>query len=278
MQIARTISSFRSLRRSSVGKVGFVPTMGALHEGHLSLLQHARLECDVVVASIFVNPKQFGPTEDFGKYPRVFDQDCQLLTNAKVDYLFAPSPEEMYPTNNIVSIALKDIPDTKEGVSRPGFFNGVALVVAKLFNIVQPDTAYFGQKDAIQCILLKNLVADFNFPIDLKVIPTLREADGLAMSSRNRYLNSEERALAPIFAKALFAAKQVATQNPERQPILEAALSVLSDPRIEIGYLSLASLSNGKEVDVVPNEGALLSGAIKIGSTRLIDNVIIELK
>jgi len=196
------------------------------------------------------------------------------MADAKADFVFAPTPTEMYPKKGITTLQV-DVPETKEAQARPGFFNGVALVVCKLFNIVLPDNAYFGQKDAIQCIVIRNMVEDLNFPIDLKIVPTMREKDGLAMSSRNRYLNQEERKLASIFPRALFRASEVALTEKKREPVLQAALTSLCHPQVVIDYVSLASLQDGKEVDVIGSEGAVLSAAIKIGKTRLIDNVII---
>eukprot|EP01127_Copromyxa_protea_P018039 TRINITY_DN558_c0_g1_i4.p1 TRINITY_DN558_c0_g1~~TRINITY_DN558_c0_g1_i4.p1 ORF type:complete len:244 (-),score=30.11 TRINITY_DN558_c0_g1_i4:71-802(-) len=234
-------------------------------------------ECDVVVSSVFVNPKQFGPNEDFDRYPRTFEEDCRILNDANADFVFCPPVEEMYPQRFITEISLKEIPQTKEALSRPGFFNGVATVVAKLFNIIQPSAAYFGQKDAMQCIVIRNLVADLNFPIDVRICDTVREDDGLAMSSRNRYLSPEERRVAAMFSAALFAGQEKALTHIKREDIITCVERMLVHPMIQIDYISLASLWTGQEISQVDlHEGALLSAAINIGKTRLIDNVILR--
>eukprot|EP01124_Arcella_intermedia_P025151 TRINITY_DN4433_c0_g1_i2.p1 TRINITY_DN4433_c0_g1~~TRINITY_DN4433_c0_g1_i2.p1 ORF type:complete len:294 (+),score=48.81 TRINITY_DN4433_c0_g1_i2:120-884(+) len=252
--------------------------MGALHAGHVSLVEAARKECDCVVTSIFVNPKQFGPHEDFHKYPRTLSADVELLGN-KVDLVFAPEVSDMYPNEPMVTALVNGMEKTSEGASRPGHFSGVATVVAKLLNIVQPHTAFFGQKDAHQCIVIRNLIRDMNFPVQLEIVPTMREADGLAMSSRNRYLSPEQRKLAPILYQALLTAKNLVEKEQvySRGPLVDSALRVLEQPGVTVDYISLASLEDGREIDLITNKHPLLlSGAIKIGTTRLIDNLIAQ--
>ena len=208
MHVAGTVAAFRRLRRELKGTLGFVPTMGALHAGHASLLRAARAGNDSVAASIFVNPTQFGPTEDFAKYPRTWEADCALLAEAGVDLLFAPEPAEMYPKGFSTVIDVGPVATRLDGASRPGHFAGVATVVAKLFGIAEPDRAYFGQKDAAQVAVLRQMVRDLSLPVELLVCPTVREADGLALSSRNRYLSPAERAEALALSRALDAAER----------------------------------------------------------------------
>ncbi|HSS98656.1 MAG TPA: pantoate--beta-alanine ligase [Terriglobales bacterium] len=196
MQIFNTIETMRAASRAArhIGKrVGFVPTMGALHEGHLSLVRAAKAQSDVVAASIFVNPTQFGPNEDFYKYPRTFERDCELFTKERVELLFAPAVEEMYPVGAMTYVTVEGISERLCGKSRPGHFRGVTTVVSKLFNIVEPDVAFFGQKDAAQAAIIRRMVRDLNIPVEISVCPIVREADGLAMSSRNTYLDPQQR-------------------------------------------------------------------------------------
>ncbi|MEI7556363.1 pantoate--beta-alanine ligase [Candidatus Chlorohelix sp.] len=257
-------------------QVGLAPTMGYLHEGHLSLTNRAKMENDKVVASIFVNPLQFGPKEDFSRYPRDLEKDLMLLESAGVDAVFHPTSQEMYPENFNASVEVLGITDVLEGAQRPGHFKGVTTVVAKLFNIVSPHRAYFGQKDAQQVAVIKKMVRDLNFPLEIIICPTLREADGLAMSSRNVYLNADERKAATVLYHALATAK-AAFENGSRQgnalrKIMDAVIS--SEPLAKTDYVSAANPENLREYDgLIPTGyGVLLSMAVRFGSTRLIDN------
>jgi pantoate--beta-alanine ligase len=260
--------------------------MGALHNGHISLAKIAKSQCDIVVASIFVNPAQFGPTEDLDKYPRTLDQDVELLTQAKTDVVFAPSVNEMYPAG--ITLQVKDQIGTfvtvqgkshqMEGSIRPHFFRGVATVVTKLFNISQPTKAFFGQKDVQQCSVIRTMVRDLHFSLQVIVCDTVRESDGLAMSSRNRYLNPQERALAPILYHGMKASIQLFEKGEcNREVLLRACQEVIETKPVKLEYLSLAEPFGLSEVSVVEN-GAILSGAIKIGNTRIIDNVLLGIK
>src|SRR6202049_3582753 len=206
MKICATISEARAAcrdARSDRKRLGLVPTMGALHEGHLSLVRAAKAQCATVAVSIFVNPTQFGPTEDLSKYPRQFDRDCQLLEKEGVDILFAPSVDEIYPHGQVTWVLVEGLSDKLDGRSRPGHFRGVTTIVAKLFHLLEPDTAFFGQKDAAQLAVIRRMVLDLNFPVEIVACPIMRESDGLAMSSRNAYLNREERVRALVLQRAL---------------------------------------------------------------------------
>ena len=222
MKICKTISEARvacCAARVKGRRLGLVPTMGALHEGHLSLVRAARAQCEAVAASIFVNPTQFGPTEDLSKYPRQFERDCELLEKEGVEILFAPSVEEMYPQGAVTWVAVEGLSEKLDGRSRPGHFRGVTTVVAKLFNIIEPHAAFFGQKDAAQLAVIRRMVRDLNFPVELVACPIVREPDGLAMSSRNAYLNSEERRQALVLQRSLQCIEQLflsGERNPAR--------------------------------------------------------------
>jgi pantoate--beta-alanine ligase len=261
--------------------VGFVPTMGALHEGHLSLVRQARKENDVVVASIFINEKQFGPHEDLDRYPRQLENDTELLKSLGVDHVWAPSNDEMYGPNFATYVeAPKGFDETREGKARPGHFRGVATVITKLFHIIQPTRAYFGQKDAAQCVLIRRLVQDLNFPLDVTVLETVRESDGLAMSSRNAYLNTSARRAAPIVYAALCAAKDLyfLTKPSTTSTMLEEAVRQVlqSESQVdEIEYIACDSYDTMTPLINIGEEIAVLSVAVKIGSVRLIDNVIL---
>ena len=264
--------------------LGLVPTMGALHAGHLSLVTAARAQCDLVVASIFVNPTQFGPNEDFTRYPRTFDTDCAQLESAGVDLLFAPSAETMYPSGNATFVDPGPIAERLDGASRPGHFRGVATIVTRLFSIVQPDRAYFGQKDAAQVAVLRQITRDLNLPVELVVCSTVREPDGLAMSSRNRYLSPAERLRARVLYRALSAARELAESGETRADTLRAAMLNaldLPDPSPEAGAIPI-HLDYAAVVDpdtLLPltdtSHGALLAIAAFVGSTRLIDNILL---
>jgi pantoate--beta-alanine ligase len=253
MRIARTIAEVRAALRE--GRVGLVPTMGAFHEGHLSLFRAARAECDTVVVSLFVNPAQFGPGDDLDRYPRDEQRDVRLAEEARVDVLFAPAAEEMYPPDFGTWVDVEAA--GTEGAARPGHFRGVATVCLKLFNIVGPDVAYFGRKDAQQAALLQRLVRDLNLEVELRILPTVRDADGLALSSRNAYLTPDERRRALGLPRALEAARSA----PDPVASARAALNGL-----EPEYVELLELDGD----------TLLATAVRVGSTRLIDNVLLE--
>lgn len=279
MQIVRTIAEARAAvaaARAQGRTVGLVPTMGALHEGHLSLIQAARAACDVVVATIFVNPKQFGPTEDFAKYPRTFDADCDLLRAENVEILFAPAVDEMYPPGATTFVEVAEISDRLDGVSRPGHFRGVATVVAKLFNIVAPDRAFFGQKDAAQVAILRRMVRDLNFPLEIVVCPIVREPDGLAMSSRNGYLSADDRHRALILSRTLrHIEQQIATGVTSAAALIATGLGVLAQqPSARLDYLRVVDPDTLADIPDI-GKGALIAIAAWIGSTRLIDNILI---
>jgi len=257
--------------------IGFVPTMGALHEGHLSLVRRSKAENDATVVSIFVNPAQFGPDEDFLKYPREVAKDVDKLSTQGVDTIFIPDEREMYPAGFPASINIGRIGEILCGVSRPGHFNGVATVVAKLFNIVMPDRAYFGQKDFQQTVIINKLVRALNFGVDIIVCPTIRESDGLAMSSRNSYLNSEERKAAAILFKALKSGEELIVSNGIVNAVLikeEMRKLIQSEPLAAIDYIEIVTADLGAVEDIKPPVAICL--AVKIGKTRLIDNMIIE--
>lgn len=276
MQISSLIPETKSIRLSFKGTVGLVPTMGYLHEGHLSLVQKAKRECDHVVATIFVNPTQFGANEDLSKYPRDFKRDSDLLESLGVDLLWSPTAEIMYPPGYQTWVEVEALTKGLEGAMRPGHFRGVATVVAKLFNVIQPDKAYFGQKDAQQAAVIRRMVADLNFPLEVIVCPTHREADGLAMSSRNVYLNPQEREAATVLFRALSAAKdlyEAGERNAEK--LRERMKGVLSsEPLAQMQYVSCADYDSLEELDVVIGK-TLLSMAVFFGKTRLIDNFVL---
>ena len=257
--------------------VGFVPTMGYLHEGHLSLVRRARKECASVAASIFVNPTQFGANEDLSKYPRNLESDLTLLEEAGADLVWTPTPEIMYPPSFQTWVEVEGLTQPLEGAVRPGHFRGVTTVVAKLFNAVQPQKAYFGQKDAQQAAVLRRMTRDLDFPIEIIICPTVREKDGLAMSSRNSYLSPEERQAATVLFRALSAA-QAAYNNGERKAeVLRRIVRelVASESLANLQYVSCADFESLQEVEEITGK-TLLSMAVFVGRTRLIDNFILE--
>jgi pantoate--beta-alanine ligase len=277
MQVVQKISELRLLRDELDGTVGFVPTMGYLHEGHLALVKRARAENSSAIVSIYVNPAQFGPGEDFGAYPRDIERDLKLLRNARVDVVFVPSDEEMYPPEFSTWVDVEKVTDRLEGASRPGHFRGMATVVAKLFNIVRPSRAYFGQKDAQQAAVINRMVADLDMRIEVVVVPTLRESDGLAMSSRNIYLDREERQAATVLFKALTLARQLREEGVrDAEEIRRQMVSLIQkEPLAQIDYVSIAHADTLQEMDLM--EGVVLASlAVRIGRTRLIDNMILE--
>ena len=279
MKTVTTISEMQSfaesLRREGK-RIGFVPTMGFLHEGHLSLMRKAREECDVVVVSIFVNPTQFGPREDLDRYPRDAEGDRKKCGSAGVDVLFMPEAKDMYPEKPTVYVTVLGISDILEGAARPGHFRGVATVVAKLFNLVKPHRAYFGQKDFQQCVVLERMVAGLNMNVEVVVLPTVREADGLAMSSRNSYLNAEERRAATVLFKALTTARDLfragATEPEKLKKKMQAVLR--EEKHIEVDYIEVADPETLAPLESASSRMVLLVAA-RLGATRLIDNLLV---
>jgi pantoate--beta-alanine ligase len=272
--IAEMQSAARELRRG--GTLALVPTMGALHAGHLSLIAAAKRDCTHVAVSIFVNPLQFGPNEDFSRYPRTFEADCAALTDAGVDILFAPTAETLIPDGATTFVEVAGISDRLDGAHRPGHFRGVATIVAKLFNIVAPDRAYFGQKDAAQLAVLRAMVRDLNFPVQLVACPIVREPDGLALSSRNRYLTTEQRARATILHRSLMAAADLHARGEHNSQALIAAMMriLAAEPSVIVEY---ATVVDPDTLLPLTNTtlGALIAVAARLGETRLIDNHII---
>ena len=276
MKVVETIAAMKKLRRELPEPVGFVPTMGYLHEGHLSLVWQAKKENKSVVVSIFVNPTQFGPKEDFKKYPRDIKRDLKML-RPLTDIVFMPSSLEMYPEGFDIWVVPGDIAESLEGAARPGHFRGVATVVAKLFNIVQPKRAYFGQKDVQQVAVVKKMVTELNMNLEIIACPTVREADGLAMSSRNIYLNPEQRQAATILYKALMLACETWEKGENDAGVLRRQVAELIEKErlAEISYVSIADPETLKEMHRI-KPPALVSLAVKFGKTMLIDNIVLE--
>jgi pantoate--beta-alanine ligase len=272
-----TIEELRAARAQLKGRVGLVPTMGALHEGHRSLMQAAHDDNDSVIATIFVNPTQFAPGEDFAAYPRDLDHDLDIFEKAGADIVFTPSPEQIYPQGFQTYINLEVVATGLEGDRRPGHFKGVATVVAKLFNLTQPDKAYFGQKDAQQVVVIRRMVRDLNFPLEIMVCPTAREQDGLAMSSRNAYLNMAQREAAGVIYRALRKTSD-AYDDGERLPanLRSIARSVLeTEPLAEIDYVAINDPRTLFGIHDTTDEPMLLSMVVKIGKPRLLDNCLL---
>lgn len=257
--------------------LGFVPTMGALHEGHLSLVRRARMECDVVVASIFVNPLQFGPGEDFGRYPRTFEADCRSLEAEGVKVVFAPEASEMYPEGAVTTVTVPDVGDRLDGASRPGHFTGVATVVAKLFHIVGPAKAFFGQKDAAQVAVLRQMVRDLNFDLEIVTCPIVRDADGLALSSRNKYLSEVERGQALALHRCLLQIQEEIAQGERRsESLVRIGLEVLrAATGVRVDYLAVVDAGTLRPVEMA-EKGCLVAVAAYVGKTRLIDNFLVD--
>jgi pantoate--beta-alanine ligase len=273
----RMMSVARKLRREENRTIGFVPTMGALHEGHLSLIHEARAMCDVVVVSVFVNPAQFSPAEDFSSYPRDLTRDAALLAEYNVDYVFAPTIEEIYPTGFSTYVTVEGVSDELEGSSRPGHFRGVTTVVAILFNVVKPDFAFFGQKDAQQAVLIKRMVRDLAFNTEIVVLPIVRDASGLAMSSRNNYLDDEQRRAASVLNRALSDAREAYEEGEHNATrLIELVRATIEkEPLARIDYVSVNDAENLAKLDKIEEHTAVVSVAVFIGSTRLIDNVVL---
>jgi pantoate--beta-alanine ligase len=273
----RMMSVARRLRREENRTIGFVPTMGALHEGHLSLIHEARAMCDVVVVSVFVNPAQFSPKEDFNAYPRDLTRDAALLAEYNVDYVFAPTVEDIYPPGFSTYVTVEGAADELEGASRPGHFRGVTTVVAILLNTVKPDFAFFGQKDAQQAVLIKRMVRDLAFSAEIVVLPIVREESGLAMSSRNSYLNDEQRRSAAVLNRALTLAREAYDQGEQSATrLMELVRATIGkEPLVRIDYVSVNDAETLEKLEKIGDHPALISLAVFIGSTRLIDNVVL---
>lgn len=283
MQVIKDNTKLNRLIRNYKQKgksIGFVPTMGALHEGHLSLIQKARKERNIVVVSIFVNPIQFGPKEDLNTYPRTYKKDVQMCRSAGVDFIFYPEADAMYPADYLTYVEVYDLPDRLCGKFRPGHFRGVTTIVLKLFNIVMPDTAYFGLKDYQQYVIIKKMIKDLNLPVQIKGLPTIREKDGLAKSSRNKYLSPAERSSALKLSKALFDARDLIIHKEKDLKKVKNCMYkiLLSDNNIKkrnIDYISLIEPDTLSEKDKITLP-VVIALAVRIGKTRLIDNIIIE--
>ncbi|MGC8545015.1 MAG: pantoate--beta-alanine ligase [Athalassotoga sp.] len=278
MKTIKHVSEMVEISKNYAGKsVGFVPTMGALHAGHLSLVKEARKHNDIVVVSIFVNPAQFGLREDFGAYPRVLDKDQALLDRENVDYIFAPESSEMYPEGFSTSIHVANLTDYLCGYYRPGHFDGVALVVNKLLNMVKPTRAYFGQKDAQQFRMLKRMVGDLNMSVEMIEMPIVREPDGLALSSRNMYLSSEERKVAPMLHQAIkYTVDQIKSGRRDAYKIKREAINKLRVyPEIKVQYFEIVDEEKLIPISKITSK-VIVAAAIYLGKTRLIDNEIVD--
>lgn len=276
MEVVSSLPDLRTVRLSLNGTVGLVPTMGYLHEGHLSLVTRAREENRYVIVTIFVNPSQFGPSEDLSKYPRDLERDLNFLRSLGVDLVWTPTTEIMYPSGYQTWVEVEALTKGLEGAMRPGHFRGVATVVAKLFNATQPHKAYFGQKDAQQVAVIRRMAEDLNFPLEVVVCPTHREADGLAMSSRNVYLNEKERKAATVLFHSLSAAKELYDLGERDAEKLRERMkaTLAAEPLAQVQYVSCADYDSLEELDKVSGK-ALLSMAVFIGRTRLIDNLVL---
>ena len=280
MEVAETIESIRSVvkaARSGGKKISLVPTMGALHIGHISLIEAAVKECDFVVVSIFVNPTQFVPGEDFEKYPRPLEADLEICRKAGVDVVFAPTPEQMYPAENLTWVNVEKLTEPLCGQFRPGHFRGVTTVCAKLFNIVAPDIAFFGQKDAQQAIVIKRMAADLNMPLEIVICPTVREPDGLAVSSRNQYLTAEQRKDAAYIYKSLQKCRQMIDAGiADTQKIIVEMRKILQQASsIKIEYVSIVDAETLQNIDQTIGK-VLAAVAVGIGPARLIDNILVD--
>jgi len=279
VKICHTIDEMRSASRAARQngrQLGFVPTMGALHAGHISLVRAARQRCDAVAVSIFVNPTQFGPKEDFSKYPRTFERDRELLEAEGVAILFAPSTEEMYPPGATTFVTVEGLSDKLCGRSRPGHFRGVATVVAKLFNIVEPDLAFFGQKDSAQAVIIRRMVRDLAFDVEIVVCPIVREPDGLALSSRNAYLDPRQRKQATVLYRSLMRVQSLADRGESSSTrLIAAARDVFQEePEVRLDYFEIVDRDTLDPVADI-SQGALVAVAAFVGGTRLIDNIVL---
>ncbi len=274
----RMSSVARKIRREQDRTIGLVPTMGALHEGHLSLVREARRMCDVVVVSVFVNPAQFGPGEDFARYPRDLTRDTGLLTDYNVDYIFAPPAEEIYPRGFSTYVTVEGLSDQMEGTARPGHFRGVATIVSILLNVVRPDFAFFGQKDAQQAVIIKRMVRDLAFDSEIIVLPTVREDSGLAMSSRNLYLSTDEQNAARVIHRALVIAKEAFKEGEHSgNRLTEIVRSTIeAEPRARVDYVNISDAETLEKVEKLEDRPVLVAVAVYFGKTRLIDNTILN--
>jgi pantoate--beta-alanine ligase len=274
VRVVTTVAEMRGARQQMAGSVGLVPTMGALHEGHLSLVRQARADDDTVVVSIFVNPTQFGPGEDYASYPRDPDRDLALLRDLGTDLIFMPSVEEMYPEGFDTYVQVERLTQVLEAAHRPGHFRGVATVVTKLFNVVQPHRAYFGQKDAQQLVVIRRLARDLGLPVEVVGLPTVREPDGLAMSSRNAYLSPEERRAAAVLYRSLQLAERLYREGERDASLIRRRMeeALAAEPLARVDYVSVSDAETLEELETV-EKPALVSLAVRIGRTRLIDNV-----
>ena len=280
MKVAKRIKSVRALVKAAHRrgkKIGFVPTMGALHIGHISLIEAAARKCDFVVVSIFVNPAQFGKGEDFEKYPRPVSADLKICKKAGVNVVFAPATKEMYPDENLTWVNVERLSEPLCGQFRPGHFRGVATVCAKLFNIVGPDIAFFGQKDAQQAIVVRRMVADLNMPLEIDICPTIRRPDGLAVSSRNQYLTGQQKKDATLICKSLTKCREMIDAGAkDPKTIIKEMRKILKKiPSAEIGYISIVDAGTLERIDRIAGK-ILAAVAVRIGSTRLIDNVLLD--
>ncbi len=277
MKVIETVDEMRRLRRTLAGPVGFVPTMGYLHEGHLSLVKRAREDNATVVVSIFVNPTQFGPCEDLEDYPRDIKRDLTMLEELDTDVVFMPPPDEIYPPQFNTWVEVTGLTERLEGAARPTHFRGVTTVVAKLFNIVQPTRAYFGQKDAQQAIVIQKMATDLNMGLDVIVCPTIREHDGLAMSSRNIYLTPEQRRSATVLSQSLKMAERLWTDGERNAEHIRSEMRqfIERQPEGQIDYISVADTLTLEELDTITS-AALVSLAVRFGKTRLLDNVVLR--
>jgi pantoate--beta-alanine ligase len=279
LKICETIEDMRSACRAARGsdkRLGFVPTMGALHEGHLSLVRAAKASCDLVAASIFVNPTQFGPNEDLAKYPRDFERDRGLLQNEGVELLFAPSVEEMYPAGAVTWVTVEELSGRLDGRSRPGHFRGVTTVVAKLFHVVEPDAAFFGQKDAAQLAIIRRMVRDLKFSVEIVACPIVREPDGLAMSSRNAYLDPLQRKQALVLYRSLTRVKNLwdAGERDAAKLVAVGRAEVAQEKSVRLDYFEIVDAQSLEPVENAA-KGALVAVAAYVGATRLIDNLVL---
>jgi pantoate--beta-alanine ligase len=274
---SRRMQGWRQRVPPQPGRIGFVPTMGALHEGHLSLIHRARNQCDLVVVSIFVNPLQFGPTEDLSRYPRVFEDDRKLCRQAGVDILFAPDGKDFYPATFQTTVTVKQLTEQWEGEIRPTHFQGVTTVVTKLLNLIRPDMVYFGQKDYQQYVVVKQLVEDLHMPVKVVRCPTVREPDGLAMSSRNRYLRDEERQQAALLYGALMVGKRCLDAGERKGHLIQKAMARMfaTHPSITVDYLVVCDAQTLTPLKRIESPAVLL-GAIRLGKVRLIDNLLVR--
>jgi pantoate--beta-alanine ligase len=277
MKVLETIAEMKRVRRELTGTVGLVPTMGYLHEGHLELVRRAKADNPWAVVSIFVNPTQFGPKEDFTAYPHDIPRDLAMLETIKTDFVFIPPVAEMYPPRFSTWVDLEKVTERLEGAARPGHFRGVATVCTKLFNIVAPTKAYFGQKDAQQCVVIKKMVADLNMNLEIVIVPTVREPDGLAMSSRNTYLKPDERKAAVVLYQSLNLAQQMWSQGEKDAEKIRRAMinHIKKQPLAIIDYISIADAETLEELKEI-KPPAVVSLAVKIGRPRLLDNIILE--